>query len=229
MLRGLWKLTWLEIKIFMREPLGAFGSILIPVLVFLVVGRIMGSGRSPSSLAESNFMQTGLPVLASVLIAINAVLSLVTIISIYREGGILKRLRATPLRPQTILSAHVIVKLLLTAATLVLMLLAGKHYFPPGAHVPWFSFTIALLISTWSVLSIGFVIASIVPTARFAQPIGAIILYPMIAFSGLFVHISDLPPVLRAVASVLPLTYAVRLLEGIWNGDGWLPHLGDVG
>ena len=49
------------------------------------------------------------------LIAISAVLSLVTIISIYREGGILKRLRATPLRPQTILSAHVLVKLLLTA------------------------------------------------------------------------------------------------------------------
>jgi ABC-2 type transport system permease protein len=24
------------------------------------------------------------------------------------------------------------------------------------------------------------------------------------------------------------LTYAVRLLEGIWNGDGWLAHMGDV-
>ena len=110
-------------------------------------------------------------------------LSLVTIISIYREGGILKRLRATPLRPQTILSAHVIVKLLLTAATLALMFLAGRRYFPPGAHVPWFSFTIALLISTCSILSVGFIIASIVPTARFAQPIGAVILYPMIAYA----------------------------------------------
>jgi ABC-2 type transport system permease protein len=164
----------------------------------------------------------------ALLIAISAVLSLITIISIYREGGILKRLRATPLRPQTILSAHVIVKLLLTAATLALMFLAGKRYFPPDAHVPWFSFTIALLISTWSILSIGFLIASIVPTARFAQPIGAVFLYPMIAISGLFVHVSDMPPVLRAVARVLPLTYAVRLLEGIWNGDGWLVHLSDV-
>jgi ABC-2 type transport system permease protein len=50
----------------------------------------------------------------------------------------------------------------------------------------------------------------------------------MIAFSGLFVHISDLPPVLQAVARVLPLTYAVRLLQGIWNGDGWIAHLGDL-
>src|SRR2546429_6469038 len=37
MLRGLWKLSWLEIKIFMREPMGAFGAIVIPVLAFLVV------------------------------------------------------------------------------------------------------------------------------------------------------------------------------------------------
>ena len=26
MLRGLWKLTWLEIKIFLREPLGVVGT-----------------------------------------------------------------------------------------------------------------------------------------------------------------------------------------------------------
>jgi ABC-2 type transport system permease protein len=228
MLRGLWKLTWIETKIFLREPLGAFGTIGIPVLIFLVVGRAVGHGLPPSSFAASGFIRVGLPVLASVLIALSSVLSLVTIISIYREGGILKRLRATPLRPQTILTAHVIVKLMLTAVTLALMVLAGKRYYPVGVQVPFFSFTIALLISTWSILSIGFLIASIVPTARFAQPIGAIILYPMIGLSGLFVPVESLPPVLHAVARVLPLTYAVSLLQGIWNGDAWLAHMGDI-
>ena len=228
MLRGLWKLTWIELKIFLREPLGAFGTIGFPVLIFLVLGRIAGRRVAPNSLAAGSFIRVGLPVLVSVLIAISTVLSLVTIISIYREGGILKRLRATPLRPQTILNAHVIVKLLLTAATLALMVLAGKRYYPTGVHVPLFSFTIALLISTWSILSIGFLIASIVPTARFAQPIGAVILYPMIAVSGLFVPIESLPPALHAVARVLPLGYAVPLLQGIWNGDTWSAHVGDV-
>jgi ABC-2 type transport system permease protein len=228
MLRGLWKLTWIELKIFMREPLGAIGTILFPVLIFIVLRRIFGHGKAASSSASSDFIQSGLPVLASLFITISAVLSLVTIISIYREGGILKRLRATPLRPQTILTAHVLVKLLLTAATLALLVLAGKRYYPVGVHAPLFSFTIALLISTWSILSIGFVIASIVPTARFAQPIGAVILYPMLGLSGVFVPIAMFPPVLHAVARVLPLTYAVFLLEGIWNGDAWSAHLGDV-
>jgi ABC-2 type transport system permease protein len=228
MLRGLWKLTWIEIKIFLREPLGAFGTIGIPVLVFIVTGRIVGRSLAPASLAASSFITAGIPVLASVLISISAVLSLVTIISIYREGGILKRLRATPLRPQTILTAHVVVKLLLTAATLALMVLAGKRYYPVGIHVPLFGFTMALLISTCSILSIGFLIASIVPTARFAQPIGAVIMYPMIAVSGLFVPVAALPPALQVVAKVVPLTYTVSLLEGMWKGDAWSAHLGDV-
>jgi ABC-2 type transport system permease protein len=227
MLRGLWNLTWVEIKIFLREPLGAFGTIGVPLLVFVVLGRVAGPGLA-SAPSANGFLRVALPVLVSVLIAINAVLSLVTIISIYREGGILKRLRATPLRPQTILSAHVIVKLILTAITLMLLVLAGRRDYPAGFDVPVVSFTIALLISTWSILSIGFVIASIVPTARFAQPIAAVILYPMVVISGLFMPVESLPPVVRAVARVLPLTYSVSLLQGIWTGDPWRAHVGDV-
>ncbi len=228
MMRGLWKLTWIEIKIFMREPLGAFGTILIPVLIFLVVGRVVSSRMSRDALAGSSFLQVGLPVMASVMITVGTVLSLITIVSIYREGGILKRLRATPLRPQTILSAHVIVKLLLTAATLALMVLAGRRYYPAGVHAPLLSFTVALLIGTLSILSIGFLIASIVPTARFAQPIGGTILWTMVGISGLFSPIALYPPWLRAISRLLPTTYAVSLLEGIWRGDGWYAHLGDV-
>ena len=227
MLRGLFKLTWLEIKIFLREPLGAIGSVLLPVVIFVVVSRF-GGGRTPNSLAAAGFLRVGLPVFVSVLIALSGVLSLVTIISIYREGGILKRLRATPLRPQTILTAHVLVKLTLTTLTMALTVLAGKRYYSVLAHFPVFGFTIALLISTWSILSIGFLIASIVPTARFAQPVGAAILYPMIGLCGLFVPVQSMPPALQTLARALPLTYAVSLLEGILKGEPWSAHMGDV-
>ena len=58
MFRGLWKLTWLEIKIFLREPLGAFGSILFPVLVFVVVGRVLGRPAS-RRLDRCHWIHTG--------------------------------------------------------------------------------------------------------------------------------------------------------------------------
>jgi ABC-2 type transport system permease protein len=58
--------------------------------------------------------------------------------------------------------------------------------------------------------------------------LGAIVLHPMIAVSGIFVSVESLPTVLHAVARVLPLTHAVPLLQGIWNGDPWSAHVGDV-
>ena len=226
-MRGLWQLTWLEIKIFLREPLGAIGAILIPVVLFLVIGRTVGS-RMPRAPGGDFSMSTGIPVLVSLLIGINAVLSLVTIISIYREGGILRRLRATPLAPHTILTAHVLVKLLFTLVTLTAMLLAGRRYVPADMPAPLGSFALALLIVTVSILTIGFVIASAVPTARFAQPVGALVFYPMLALSGLFFPIDVLPPAMQLLSRLLPLSYAVSLLRGIWVGAPWSAHVTDL-
>ena len=217
----------LETKIFLREPLGAIGTVVVPVAVFMLLGRF-GAAVVPRRPDLANMFRIDLPVFAAILIALNAVLSLVAIISIYREGGILKRLRATPLRPQTILTAHVLVKVILTATTLGLTLLAGRQYFPPDMHVPALSFTIAVIISTVSILSMGFLIASVVPTARFAQPIGSLILYPMLAVSGLFVPLAAMPPAMRSAARALPLTYSVSLLQGTWRGDPWSAHVGDL-
>jgi ABC-2 type transport system permease protein len=183
-MRALIRLTWLEIKIFAREPLGVFGTVGIPVIVFLVLSSLAGPGLARAAARPGGAVPAVIPVSAALMMALGAVSSLVTIISIYREGGILKRLRATPLSPLVILSAHVIVKLLFTAITLAVMVLAGRQYFPPGTPVPVVSFGVALLFSTWSILSIGFLIASIVPTARFAQPVAALILYPLVGLSG---------------------------------------------
>jgi ABC-2 type transport system permease protein len=85
-----------------------------------------------------------------------------------------------------------------------------------------------VLFATWAILSIGFVIASLVPTARFAQPVATFVLYPMLIMSGLFFPIAMLPPALQLIAKALPLTYAVSLLSGIWKGDPWSVHVLDV-
>ena len=221
-LRGFWKLTWLETKIFTREPMGFLGTLVMPVVIFIVLGRAFGVSRPVT--AEQLDIPFNVAVLAAILIAISAVQSLVAIISIYREGGILKRLRATPLSPVTILGAHVVVKLAFTVISLALLLLAGRRLFPGVMQVNVFSFTVAVVLSTFSILSLGFVIASLVPTARFAQPISALVVYPMLALSGLFFPVDRLPRALEVVAYLLPTTHAVALLNGVWDGSGWSGH-----
>jgi ABC-2 type transport system permease protein len=225
-LQGFWKLTWLETKIFTREPMGFVGTLLVPLILFIVLGRAFGASR-PVATPEVD-IPFNPAILAAVLIALSAVQSLVAIISIYREGGILKRLRATPLSPVTIMGAQVVVKLVFTVVSLALVMLAGRRLFPGVMAVNVFSFTAATLLGTFSILSLGFVLASIVPTARFAQPIGAAVLYPMLAVSGLFYPVERLPRALQAVAFLFPPTHAVALLQGVWNGSGWSAHWLDV-
>jgi ABC-2 type transport system permease protein len=225
-LRGFWKLTWLEAKIFTREPMGFVGTLVMPLVVFIALGRAVSLERP--AIAPTVDMPFNAAILAAVLIAISAVQSLTAIISIYREGGILKRLRSTPLSPVTIMGAQVVVKLGFTVISLTLLLLAGKRLFPGVMQVNVFSFTLAVLLGTFSILSLGFVLASLVPTARFAQPIGALVLYPMLALSGLFFPVARLPHWLEAIAYALPTTHAVALMNGVWDGSGWGAHLVNV-
>ncbi len=229
MLKGFWKLTWVETKVFVREPMGVIGSLLVPVILYVVLGRSLGRGASGlRSTPGTPEMPFNVAILSALFIALGAVTSLVAIISIYREGGILKRLRATPLSPITILGSQVVVKLMFTVVGLGLLVLAGRQMFPGVEPASLASFAGTVLLGTASTLSLGFVIASIVPTARFAQPISAAVLYPMVAISGLFVPLGRLPPALRVIAGALPTTHAVALMQGAWDGSGWGAHLGDV-
>ena len=228
MLRGFLKLTWLEIKIFIREPLGFVGALIIPVAMFLLFGRALRSTAAHSDQVVK-LLGERLPIFIALLMVFNAVISLVTVISIYREGGILKRLRATPLRPTTILGAHVVVKLFFTAASLALLVLAGRLFYPVALNVHVVSFTLALLFSTLSILTIGFLIASLVPTSRFAQPIAWAILYPTLALCGIFTPVEALPGAWSTLGRMLPVTHAVLLMRGAWAGESWLLHLPSVG
>jgi len=120
------------------------------------------------------------------------------------------------------------VKLVFTVISLTLLMLAGRRLFPGVMRVNVFSFTLAVVLGTFSILSLGFVIASLVPTARFAQPISAVVLYPMLVLSGLFYPVERFPRALQAFAYLFPTTHVVALLQGVWDGSGWSAHLVNV-
>ena len=84
MLRGLWKLTWIEIKIFVREPLGLIGTVGPPVLIYVGLGRLLGPRVGRVSPDVPRFVSVDLPIFTSLLITASAVVSLVAIIAIYR-------------------------------------------------------------------------------------------------------------------------------------------------
>ena len=228
MLKGFLKLSWIEMKVFLREPMGVVASLLLPVVLFVIVARALRFSSGGSGIPVSR-LPFNITILTSMLIVLGAAQSLVAIMAIYREGGILKRLRATPLSPVTILGSHVLVKLAFTLATMVLMILAGRRVLPGAMPEDAASFIAAVMLGTTSILSFGFVMASLVRSARFAQALGAAMTYVMLALSGVFIAVDKLPVWLRVVAYALPTTHAVTLMHAVWAGEGWGSQLVTVG
>ncbi len=69
--------------------------------------------------------------------------------------------------------------------------------------------------------AIGYIIASLSPGARTAQVVGMVIFYPMMFLSGSAIPLEVLPANVQRVSAILPLTYVVKLLRGLWIGEAW--------
>jgi len=79
-----------------------------------------------------------------------------------------------------------------------------------------------------SFFGIGLILASTMPTARTAQIVGLVLLYPMLILSGAGWPRELMPGAIVKISSFLPLTYVVNLLRGLWVGETWGQHTTDI-
>jgi ABC-2 type transport system permease protein len=227
-MRGLLKLTLVELKLFLRNPVGAFFTLIFPLMMLFLFGSIYGNEPSPL-LGGYGSVDVSVPAYTAMIIATAGLLSLTIQISIYREKGVLRRLKATPLRPQTILTAQVIVIFLITALGMALLVIASKLVYGLRFDGNPFNVLVGFVLSSLSFFSLGFVLASLIPNARTAQIIAMVLFYPMVFLSGAAIPLELLPETIRHYAQILPLTHVVTLLRGFWVGDGWVEHFAVVG
>ncbi len=226
-MKSLLKMTWMEAKLFLREPVGAFFTLIFPLMMLFLFGSIYGN--SPSSYFDGRgTVDISVPAYTAMIIATTSLLGLTITMTTYREKGILRRLRTTPISPFTVIFAQVIVLFLMTLFGMLLLVLAGKLVYHMQFEGNVFSVIVGFTLSLLSFFSIGFIFASVLPTARTAQVVGLVILYPMLFLSGAGFPRELLPETIRKLANFLPLTYVVNLLRGLWVGDPWSAHLTDV-
>jgi len=146
----------------------------------------------------------------------------------YRENGILRRLRTTPLNPFVVLCAQVLVIFAMTCLGVFLLILAGMLVYQVRIEGNLFSILGGFVLGCMSFFGLGFILAGVMPTARTAQIIGMVLLYPMLIFSGAAWPRELMPGAMQKVSTYLPLTYVVNLLKGLWIGESWGQHAIDV-
>jgi len=227
-MRGFWKLTLMEFKLFLREPMAAFFTLAFPLMLLFLFGSIYGNEPTPF-FGGYGSVDVSIPGYTAMIIATSGLLSLTINMASYREQGILRRLKATPLRPQAILGAQVIVIFLMTALGMALLVIAGQMVYGLRFAGNPLSVLAAFVLSCMSFFALGFVLAGLLPTARTAQIVAMVIFYPMIFLSGAGLPREILPESIKKFAQVLPLTHVVTLLRGLWMGKPWENHFLEVG
>lgn len=227
-MRALWKQTWVEVKLFLREPISVFFMLAFPVLLLFLFGSIYGN--KPADLFGGwGTIDVSVPSYAAMIIASGGLMSLPITMSSYRERGILRRFRATPMRPEAILIAHMLVVFLMTVLGMVLLIIAGKLVYGLRFAGNPLSVAAAFALGCLSFYALGFLLAGLAPTARSAQIVSMALFYPMLFLCGAGLPLELLPAGVRRVSNFLPLTHVVTMLRGLWAGDPWSQHLMEVG
>jgi len=217
-MRGLLKLTIVEMKLFLREPMAAFFTLIFPLMMLFLFGVIYGNKPTPF-FGGYGSVDVSVPAYTAMIIATSGLLGLTVVLSTYREMGILRRLNATPLHPHTILTAQVLVIFLMTTLGMALLILAAKIVYGLRFDGNVIHVALAFVLCSMSFFAIGFVLASLTPSARTAQIIAMVLFYPMLFLSGATIPREVLPQSVHNLGQILPLTHVVNLLRGLWVGD----------
>jgi ABC-2 type transport system permease protein len=228
MMKSLLKMTWMETKLFLREPVGAFFTLAFPLMMLFLFGSIYGNEPTPM-FGGHGTIDISIPAYTAMIIATTGLMSITITMATYRETGILRRLRTTPISPLVVLAAQVVVVFAMTSLGMLLLVSAGKLVYHVRFEGNAFSVLAGFVLSSLSFFGLGFILAGIMPTARTAQIVGLVLLYPMLFLSGAGFPRELLPEAIKKVSTFLPLTYVVNLLRGLWVGEAWSSHLLDAG
>jgi ABC-2 type transport system permease protein len=212
----------MQFKLYLREPVAFFFTLAYPALLLLLFGFIFGNQPDPEFWGL-NFgtVDASVPAYTGIIIGTVALMGIPIDTAASRETGVLRRYRATPLHPAAYLIASVLVYLGIALLGMAILVAVGKLVFGLRIAGSWVNVLAAFILSAGSFFSLGYLLASLVPTARAAQALGMVIFFPMMFLSGAGMPLQLLPEVLRQASDYLPLSYVVRLIQGLWFGETW--------
>ena len=223
-MRGFRKLTLVNLKLYLREPVATFFTLAFPPLLVILFGAMYGNDPTPM-FGGYGSMDVSMPGYTAMILGTVGFLGVPITISGYRESGVLRRFQATPMRPLTYILADIVANLVTTLLGMMGLVIIGWLLYRVQFEGQVMAVILAVVFCGLAMFSIGYLIAGLAPGARTAQVVGMVIFYPMMFLSGASIPLEVMPETIQRIADFLPLTYVVRLLLGLWFGDAWGEHL----
>ena len=208
-----------EQKIFWRSREAAVFIFVFPLLLYALLGSVYGDRID--GVPAVDILLAGLFGYGA---ANTAFAGLAIVLVVRREGGLLKRLRATPLPPTTYLVAVLLSTLTTFALQSVALLALGGLAFNASMPANWLGFVGAIELGVACFAGMGLAAASLIRSAEGVSAVVNVVVLPMAFLSGAFGPTRHYPTFLQDIGDVLPLKYFIELVnvsylhgQGFWT------------
>jgi ABC-2 type transport system permease protein len=200
-----WSLTKSRMRLAMRNRAFLFFSLITP-MAFLFGYGALARRYGPSAMPYLLAMVLALTIMGSFW---GLSVQLVT----FREQGILRRFRVTPVGASAMLASSLISNYFLTLPTIVIEFYLSRSLFHMAGLGNLLSVFILVTIGTVTFASLGLIVASVTNTMQETQIINQIIWFIFLFISGATIPFPKLPAMVQKIAVFLPATYLVSGLQ----------------
>jgi ABC-2 type transport system permease protein len=203
----------------LRNRQARFFTLILPLLFLIIFVGIFGNHVVPPGVKLSTYYVPGLSALGVIAASfVNLVIS----ITAQREGGILKRRRATPVPAWVLIGGRTLTAVTVSLVVVAVLLSFGRVVYGVSLRVaalPGVAFTVVVGSITFCVL--GYALSTAITNEDAAQPMVQAIMLPLYFISGVFIATSSIPSWLLDIARVFPVYH---LAHGLRNAYLPLGH-----
>jgi ABC-2 type transport system permease protein len=204
-LRHTWALTLNRMLLAMRNRAFLFFSLIMPISLLFIYAGIFGKGN-----------RQAIPYLLAEVLALTVMgsfwglsVQLVT----FREQGILRRFRITPVGASAMLASSLLSNYILSLPTIVIEFFLARWIFHMSVLGNLAGVFVLVTAGTISFAALGLIVASVTNTMQETQIINQIIWFVFLFLSGATIPLPLLPKIVQAFSLYLPATYLVSGLQ----------------
>jgi len=213
------RLTAIETRLFFREPISLIFAVVIPPVLLIVLGLVPGFREPDADLGGLRVIDIYTPLVVAMTITTLALTSLPLLLATYREKGVLRRMRTTPIRPTAMIVAQLLMSTMIALAVMLIVLAIARLGFDVSLPQNLLSYLAAFLLAALAMFAVGLLVASLAPGGASASAIGLVLFFPMLFFAGLWIPRSSMNDVLLTISDLTPLGAAVQSLQDAALGD----------
>ena len=203
---------------FWRNPVAAFFTFVFPLMFLVIFNLLFGSRELTHPEGTVNVSTFYVPAIVALSVISACYTNVAMGVSFSRDGGLLKRIRGTPLPGWSLLFGRIVHSILVAFLLTAIVTAAGVLFYDVAAPTNTLpAFLIALAIGAATFCALGLAITSVIPNADAAPAIVQASILPLLFISDVFIPLRDAPGWLTTFADVFPVRHFSLALQASFD------------